>query len=177
MTNMQKPQNEECWTLSPNPTNTHSEGVGDIDDSTGMSREFLKKMKFPHKKKSPGRDGQIEKGREDVGSHQAADTPVAFVRKSSRESGVISMSIFLARNNAQSSQICEGDKYPTIGAVLTALSICISSMRPTTSCSVVKDTSTVTVTNSSLTPTTSRVSGGISMLCRAQQVSFSPSSC
>jgi hypothetical protein len=42
------------------------------------------------------------------------------------------MSIFLARNKEQSSQICEGDKYPTIGAVLTALSICISSMRPTT---------------------------------------------
>ena len=42
------------------------------------------------------------------------------------------MSIFLVRNKAQSSQICEGDKYPTIGAVLTALSICISSMRPTT---------------------------------------------
>ncbi len=39
MTIMEKPQNEECWTLSPNPTNTHSaelelwsEGVGDIDD-------------------------------------------------------------------------------------------------------------------------------------------------
>ena len=24
MTSMQIPQNEECWTLSPNPTNTHS---------------------------------------------------------------------------------------------------------------------------------------------------------
>ncbi len=68
------------------------------------------------------------------------------------------MSIFLARNKAQSSQICEGDKYPTICAVLTALSICISSMRPTTVCSVVKDASTVTATNSSLTPTASRVS-------------------
>jgi hypothetical protein len=55
--------------------------------------------------------------------------------------------------------------------------ICISSMRPTTACSVVKDASTVTATNSLLTPTTSRVSGGISMLSRAQQVSFSPSSC
>ena len=33
---------------------------------------------------------------------------------------------------AQASQICEGDKYPTIGAALTALSMCISSMRPTT---------------------------------------------
>ena len=32
----------------------------------------------------------------------------------------------------QASQICEGDKYPTIGAALTALSMCISSMRPTT---------------------------------------------
>jgi len=87
------------------------------------------------------------------------------------------MSSFLARNKAQASQICEGDKYPTIGAVLTAISMCISSMRPTTACSVVKDSSTVTATNSSLTPTASRVSGGISMLCRAQQVSFSPSSC
>ena len=33
---------------------------------------------------------------------------------------------------AQASQLCEGDKYPTIGAALTALSMCISSMRPTT---------------------------------------------
>ena len=33
---------------------------------------------------------------------------------------------------AQASQICEGDKYPTIGSALTALSMCISSMRPTT---------------------------------------------
>ena len=32
----------------------------------------------------------------------------------------------------QASQICEGDKYPTIGSALTALSMCISSMRPTT---------------------------------------------
>ena len=48
------------------------------------------------------------------------------------------MSSFLARNKAQASQICEGDKYPTIGAVLTAISMCISSMRPTTVCSVVK---------------------------------------
>jgi len=32
----------------------------------------------------------------------------------------------------QASQICEGDKYPTIGAALTALSMCISSMRPAT---------------------------------------------
>ena len=47
MTSMEKPQNEECWTLSPNPTNTHSaehelcsEGVGDINDITGI---FLKK--------------------------------------------------------------------------------------------------------------------------------------
>jgi len=34
---------------------------------------------------------------------------------------------------------------------------------PETVCSVVKDASTVTTTNRSLTPTTSRVSGGISM--------------
>ena len=33
---------------------------------------------------------------------------------------------------AQASQICEGDKYPTIGVALTALSMCISSMCPTT---------------------------------------------
>jgi hypothetical protein len=128
-------------------------------------------------KKSPVPDGQIEKGREDVGAHQGADNLAVFVRKSSRESGGISMSSFLAHNKAQASQICEGDKYPTIGAVLTAISMCISSMRPTTACSVVKDASTVTATNISLTPTDSRVSGGISMLSRAQQVSFSPSSC
>ena len=42
------------------------------------------------------------------------------------------MSSFLARNKAQASQTCEGDKYPTIGAALTAVSMCISSMRPTT---------------------------------------------
>ena len=70
------------------------------------------------------------------------------------------MSSFLARNKASVSQICEGDTYPTIGAVLTAISMCISSMRPTTVCSVVKDSSTVTATNRSLTPTASRVSGG-----------------
>ncbi len=87
------------------------------------------------------------------------------------------MSRFLARNKAQASQICEGDTYPTIGPVLTAMSMCISSMSPVTVCSVVKDESTVTTTNSSLTPTASRVSGGISMLSRAEQVSFSPSSC
>ncbi len=69
------------------------------------------------------------------------------------------MSSFLARNKAPVSQICEGDTYPTIGAVLTAIRMCISSMRPTTACSVVKDASTVTATNSSLTPTASRVSG------------------
>jgi hypothetical protein len=67
------------------------------------------------------------------------------------------MSSFLARNKAQASQICEGDTYPTIGVVLTAIRMCISSMRPTTACSVVKDASTVTATNSSLTPTVSRV--------------------
>ncbi len=87
------------------------------------------------------------------------------------------MSSFLTPNKAQTSQICEGDKYPTIGAVLTAISMCISFMRPTTACSVVKDVSTVTSTNSSLTPTDSRVSGGISILSRVQQVNFSPSSC
>ena len=42
------------------------------------------------------------------------------------------MSSFLTCNKTQSSQICEGDKYPTIGAAHTAVSMCISSMRPTT---------------------------------------------
>jgi hypothetical protein len=39
------------------------------------------------------------------------------------------MSSFLARNKAQSSQICEGDTYPTIGTVLTTIRIkrCIDS--------------------------------------------------
>jgi hypothetical protein len=131
MTRIQKSQNEECWTLSPNPTNTHSgkhdlwsEGVVDIDDSPVL---VVKKTNFARKKNHLW-DGQIEKGREDAGSHQAVDTPVAFVRKSSRESGVISMSSFLVRNKVQSSQIREGDKYPTIGVVLTTFSICISSM-------------------------------------------------
>jgi hypothetical protein len=99
------------------------------------------------------RDGHIEKGREDVGVHQGAETLAAFVRKSLRESGGISMSSFLTLNKEQASQICEGDKYPTIVAVLTTISMCISSMCPTTVCSVVKDASTVTTTNSSLTPT------------------------
>jgi hypothetical protein len=94
-----------------------------------------KKQIFPQ----TGRDGQIEKGREDVGSHQGADTLTVFVRKSSRESGGISMSSFLSRNKAQESQICVGDKYPTIGVVLTVISMCISSMCPTTACSVVKN--------------------------------------
>jgi hypothetical protein len=114
MTRIQKSQNEECWTLSPNPTNTHSakhEGVADIDDSPGIGREF-EKNKFS--KTNHLRDGQIERGREEVGSYQGEDTPAAFVRKSSRESGVISMSSFLALNKSQSSQICGGDKYPTI---------------------------------------------------------------
>ncbi len=83
-----------------------SSEVGDIDDSPGIGREFLKKTNFPPKKNHLGRDGQIEKGREDVGAHQGADTLAAFVRKSSRDSGGISMSSFLARNKAQASQIC-----------------------------------------------------------------------
>jgi hypothetical protein len=67
----------------------------------------LKKKIFPQKK-TPGRDENIEKGREDVGTHQGVDTLVVFVRKSSRESGDISMSSFLSHNKAQTSQICEG---------------------------------------------------------------------
>jgi hypothetical protein len=55
------------------------------------SRILEKKQIFPEKKNHL-RDGQIEKGREDVGSHQGAVTLAAFVRKPSRESGVISMS-------------------------------------------------------------------------------------
>ena len=84
--------------------------------------------------------GESSKDREDVGAHQGTDT--------------------LA--------VCEGDKYPTIGVDLTEISMCISSMCPTTACSVVKDSSTVTATNSSLTQTVSRVSGGMSMISRAQ---------
>ena len=42
------------------------------------------------------------------------------------------MSSLFACNKAQVSQICEGDKYPTIGADLTVVSMCISSIRPTT---------------------------------------------
>jgi len=38
------------------------------------------------------------------------------------------MSIFLVHNKTQVSQICGGDKYPTIGAGLTELSVCISSL-------------------------------------------------
>jgi hypothetical protein len=38
----------------------------------------------------------------------------------------------MLKTMAQTSQICEGDKYPTIGAALTALSMCISCIRPTT---------------------------------------------
>jgi hypothetical protein len=64
---------------------------------------------------------QIENSREDVDTHQGADTLAVFVRKSSRVSGGISMSSFLTRNKAQTSQICEGDKYPTIRADLTAI--------------------------------------------------------
>ena len=73
------------------------------------------------------------------------------------------MSSFLARNKAQVSQIREGDTYPTIGVVLTELSMCISSMCPTTACSVVKNISTVTTTNSSLTPTLQEYLRDISM--------------
>jgi hypothetical protein len=58
--------------------------------------------------------GKSKKGREDVGTHQGEDILAVFVRKSSRESGGISMSSFLARNKAQTSQIWKGDKYPTI---------------------------------------------------------------
>jgi hypothetical protein len=103
----------------------------------------LKKNKFPHKKKSPGRDGHIEKGREDVGSHHGPDTLVVFVRKSSRESAGISMSSFLKCNKTQMSQNCEEDKYPTIVDVLNTISMCISSMCPTTVCSVGKGRITV----------------------------------
>jgi hypothetical protein len=107
---------------------------------------ILEKKNSPTKKKSPGRDGEIEKDREDVDSHQGTETLVVFVRKSSRESGIISMSSFLVCNKAQVSQIYEGDKYLTIGVVLTVITMCISSMRPTTVCSVTR-------TNNSLTPT------------------------
>ncbi len=100
--------------------------VGSVNDkhaTSGIGREFFKKTNFPPPKNHLARDGQIEKGREDVDTHQGTDTLATFVRKSSRESWVISMSRFLARNKAQVSQICEGDKYPTIGTVLTSLSM------------------------------------------------------
>ena len=50
MTRIQKSQNEECWILSPNPTNTHSvkhefwsQGVSDIDDSPALVVNSYKK--------------------------------------------------------------------------------------------------------------------------------------
>ncbi len=67
-----------------------------VDDSPGIGHEFYEEKKISLKKKITGRDGQIEKDREDVGTHQGADTLSALVRKSSRESGDISMSSFLA---------------------------------------------------------------------------------
>jgi hypothetical protein len=42
--------------------------------------------------------------------------------------GIISMSSFLSRNKTRVSQICEGDKYPTIVGVFTTISMCISSV-------------------------------------------------
>ncbi len=81
MTRIQKSQNEECWTLSPNRTNTHSakhdlwsEGVGDIDDSTGIGREGKKSLDPVGAlwNKAPRRMGkktrQNKKVREDVGT-------------------------------------------------------------------------------------------------------------
>jgi hypothetical protein len=80
MTNLQQSQNEECWTLSPNPTNT-----------TWIEKQMNFKNHLPD-------DGQIEQGKQDVDTHQGVDTLVVFVRKSSRVSGVISMSRFLSHN-------------------------------------------------------------------------------
>ena len=69
---------------------------------------------------------QIKKGREDVGSHQGEDTLPAFVRKSSRVSGDISMSIFLTRNKAQASQICDGDIGDTlVCGVCVCVCVCV----------------------------------------------------
>ena len=53
------------------------------------------------------------------------------------------MSRFLSHNKTHVSQICEGDKYPTIGATLTTVSKCISSVCPTTDIILSSQTSIV----------------------------------
>ena len=93
-------------------------------------REFFKTKSFSHKNHLPEQYGQIAPGRDDVGPHQGPDTLDAFVRNSSRVSGGISVSSVY--NKAQTSQICERDKYPTVGVALSELSMCTSSMCPTT---------------------------------------------
>jgi hypothetical protein len=74
-----------------------------------LSINNKQKMVFPTQKSTkkiqPGRDGQIEKGREDVVTHQEVDTLVVFVRKSSRVSGAISISNFLTRQGTEFSRV------------------------------------------------------------------------
>ncbi len=94
MTKIQKSQNEKCWTLSSNPTNTHSakhelwsEGVSDIDDSTGIGREGEKnplsiRWSLEQNSSKDAQKDRVEKGRENVGTNQRPDTLVAFVRNS-----------------------------------------------------------------------------------------------
>jgi hypothetical protein len=94
MTRIQKSQNEERCTQSPNPTNTHStkhelwsEGVVDINDSTGIGREGkknpLSQQTFSGTRVLGGwAKGRSEKDREDVGTNQRPDKLVVFVRNS-----------------------------------------------------------------------------------------------
>ncbi len=166
MTRIQKSQNEECWTLSPNPTNTHSakheiwrEGVTDIDDSTGIGREFLKKTNFPPQKKITWSRWANRKRQGRRWITRRSRHPCCLLSGNLPENleaspcPAFKEQVSQIYNKDQESQICEGNKYPTIGVVFTAISMCISSMCPTTTCSVVKDVSTVTTTNNSLTPT------------------------
>jgi hypothetical protein len=84
MTRNQNSQNEECWILSPNPTNTHSDKhdlwsdcVTDIDDSTGIGHEFLKK-KIPHKKNHLVEMGISKKAGKTL-EHTKEQTPLLFL--------------------------------------------------------------------------------------------------
>ena len=81
MTIMQKTQNKECWTLSPNPRNTHSdkhelrsEGVADIDDSPVLVANSFKKTNFPEKTKSPREMGKSKKAGKTL-AHTKEQTP------------------------------------------------------------------------------------------------------
>ena len=77
------------------------------------------------------------------------------------------MSSFFARNKAQVSQICEGDKYPTIGAALTAVSMCISSMRPTTDIILPSEAS---ISNGLLEPCVRAARAGFMRVCALRTI-------